>query len=144
MLMRKSDADEMSGDPNRWILYLLQLLATSVVQQPEYVNELSSNYRQSLRVSALPPHSPSHSTLAFQTVTDNSRLSPFHYLLEYSCLIAFVIGQVDLHMSNQGAPWLEASVVAFASGQAAYTLMRRRVARRIFSCISFLCYACMA
>ncbi|KAL3148728.1 hypothetical protein ABBQ38_014140 [Trebouxia sp. C0009 RCD-2024] len=45
----ESDTDEMSGDPNRYILYILQLLATSMVQQPEYVNELSSSYRQSLR-----------------------------------------------------------------------------------------------
>ena len=44
------NADEMSGDSDRYILYLLQLLAVSIVQQPEYVNELSSNYRQSLRV----------------------------------------------------------------------------------------------
>ena len=41
----------MSGDPDRYILYLLALLSASMVQQPEYVNELSSNYRQSLRVS---------------------------------------------------------------------------------------------
>lgn len=55
------DADEMSGDPDRYILYLLALLSAYMVHQPEYVDELSSNYRQSLRVSNLPspPSSPS-------------------------------------------------------------------------------------
>ena len=48
-------ADEMSGDPDCYVLYLLQLISAFKIQQPEYVNELSSNYRQSLRVSNPPP-----------------------------------------------------------------------------------------
>ena len=52
-------ADEMSGDPDCYVLYLLQLISAFKIQQPEYVNELSSNYRQSLRVSNPPPPPPS-------------------------------------------------------------------------------------
>ena len=52
----------MSGDPDRYILYLLELLSEPKLQQPEYVNELSSNYRQSLRVST-PLHHRREQTL---------------------------------------------------------------------------------
>ena len=73
-------ADELSGDPDRYILYLLQLLSASVVQQPEYVIELSSSYRQSLRVRN-PPPSPLLSppkTLSFLPLPPFSQCSLIH------------------------------------------------------------------
>ena len=44
------NADELSGQPSTYILFVLQFIGSAIVHQPEYVNELSSSCRQSLRV----------------------------------------------------------------------------------------------
>ncbi len=43
-------ADDLPVQAGSHILYILQFLGTAMLQQPEYVNELSSGCRQSLRV----------------------------------------------------------------------------------------------
>jgi len=43
-------ADDLPVHASSHILYTLQFLGTAMLQQPEYVNELSSGCRQSLRV----------------------------------------------------------------------------------------------
>lgn len=43
-------ADDLSGQARTQIMSILQFVGGATVQQPEYVNELSSGCRQSLRV----------------------------------------------------------------------------------------------
>ncbi len=43
-------ADDLPVQAGSPILYILQFLGTAMLQQPEFVNELSSGCRQSLRV----------------------------------------------------------------------------------------------
>jgi len=43
-------ADNLPVQAGSYILYILQFLGAAMLQQPEYVNELSSGCRQSLRV----------------------------------------------------------------------------------------------
>ena len=43
-------ADDLPVQAGSHILYILQFLGTAMLKQPEYVNELSSGCRQSLRV----------------------------------------------------------------------------------------------
>ena len=47
-------ADDLSGQASTQILSILQFVGGATVQQPEYVNELSSGCRQSLRVCLCP------------------------------------------------------------------------------------------
>ena len=57
-------ADDLPVQAGSHILYILQFLGTAMLQQPEYVNELSSGCRQSLRVSP----SSSFTTLVLRCV----------------------------------------------------------------------------
>jgi len=45
-------ADDLPVQASSHILYILQFFGTAMLKQPEYVNELSSGCRQSLRVSS--------------------------------------------------------------------------------------------